>query len=210
MLGFPRGDPVFRPASVPRPLVARDPCGWVAGARNSGRARSFRLTPLPSRRGNVVWKRPCPVRRARHFLGDRARDHERAQGGRVRSYRRAGCAVGAAMGRPGRSGDRDALLERVGQSRRPADPRRNHRLRRATPDLARADRVRKIAPAIAPRDVSCGGLWASCALPRIGLPRSPSGARSLRAGPHRLRRRLPRRSSLRHQTRLRRRSRRRC
>src|SRR5207248_5649953 len=46
MLGFPRGDAVIRPASVPVPPGPRDPRRWVARARHCRRARSLHLVTV--------------------------------------------------------------------------------------------------------------------------------------------------------------------
>src|SRR5467141_1835190 len=122
MLGFPRGDAVIRPAPVPLPPGARDPGRWVARARHGGGARSLRYITVASGCRHPVRERARTLRRSRHLLGVRADDHERLQGGRLRGHRSAGYARGAALGRARRSRPSNALLERVGQSGRPADP----------------------------------------------------------------------------------------
>src|SRR2546429_7732297 len=152
MLGFPRGNTVFRPAPAPVPPGARHPRGRVARAWHRSRTRALRVVTLAGRCGRAVRQHPRPFRWSRRLLGDRAGYHQRAEGGRLRSHRRTRRAPGAALGRTHGPRGFDALLERLGQPRCPPDPRRDHRFRRAAPELARAGRVREIAPAVSSRD----------------------------------------------------------
>src|SRR5436190_13444168 len=153
MLGFPGGDALFRPAPVPLPPGARDPCRRIARARDGGRARALRIRRESRRSGHAIRKRPRAIRWARGLLGDRAGHHQRAQGHWLRGHRDARRASPAALGRPRRARAFDALLERVGQPGGPADPRRDHRVRRAAAEFAGAHRVRATAPRVASCDV---------------------------------------------------------
>src|SRR2546428_1273452 len=185
MLGFSRGDAVLRPAPVPLPPGARDPRRWFARARDGGRPCPFHVGPLPGGCGKLVRWRARPLRWARDLFGDRAGDHERAQGGQLRGDRYTGHAPRAPLDRSHRPRGRDALLERVGESGGPAAPRCDSGIRRPAMELAGARRIRTATRSLASRDVSCGALWSPCPLPRLTPPRRRGDARSRRADPRR-------------------------
>src|SRR2546428_10047790 len=111
MLRFSRGDAVLRPAPVRVPPGARDPRRWFARARDGGRPCPFHRGPLTRGCGKPVRWRARPLRWAGDLFGDRAGDHERAQGGQLRGDRYAGHAPRAPLDRPHRPRGRDALLE---------------------------------------------------------------------------------------------------